>query len=111
MTDPAQSPSGAWPAPDPAKLAGQFAEWIRGEVLVGRMLANLKTGRLPHLLAEAAVGPHAAAVAAVSAHWQGWERGTTVPLVVAEGLRDDGLKALLDALSQDGATPVTGDDG
>ena len=38
------------PAPDSAKLAGQFAEWIRGETLVGRMLANLKTGRLPEVL-------------------------------------------------------------
>ena len=91
---PARS-SDAWPAPDPSKLASQFAEWTRGETLVGRMLANLKTGRLPDLLAAAADGPRAEAVAAVSVHWQGWEKGSSVPLRGAEGLRDDGLEALL----------------
>ncbi len=99
MSDAARPTAGAWPAPDAAKLAGQFAEWTRGETLVGRMLANLKTGRLPDLLAEAADGPHADAVAAVSVHWEGWEKGSIVPLAVAEGLRDDGLEALLAALA------------
>lgn len=103
---PARTPE-AWPAPDASKLAGQFAEWTRGETLVGRMLANLKTGRLPDLLADAADGPHADAVAAVSVHWQGWEKGSIVPLVVAEGLRDDGLEALLADLA---ASPA-GDGG
>lgn len=88
------------PAPDSAKLAGQFAEWIRGETLVGRMLANLKTGRLPEVLAAAALaaeddGPRAELVAALSVHWNGWERGSIVPLEVAEGLRDAGLEAFL----------------
>jgi len=107
MSDPARSTVDAWPVPDASKLAGQFAEWIRGETLVGRMLANLKTGRLPDLLADAADGPHADSVAAVSVHWQGWEKGAIVPLVVAEGLRDDGLEALLAAL----AAPSAGDGG
>ena len=88
------------PAPDSAKLAGQFAEWIRGETLVGRMLANLKTGRLPEVLAAAALaaeddGPRAELVAALFVHWNGWERGSIVPLEVAEGLRDAGLEAFL----------------
>ena len=93
--------SATWPAPDPSKLAGQFVEWTRGETLVGRMLANLKTGRLPDLLADAADGPHAETVAAVSVHWQGWEMGTILPLAVAEGLRDAGLEALLADLAGD----------
>ncbi len=83
------------PAPDPARLAGQFAEWIRGETMVGRMLANLKTGRLPEVLDATADGPHADAAAAVSKWWQGWERGTIVPLEVATGLREAGLEAFL----------------
>ncbi|HAQ23217.1 MAG TPA: hypothetical protein DGF10_01785 [Acidimicrobiaceae bacterium] len=95
--------SAAWPAPDAAKLAAQFAEWTAGETLVGRMLSNLKTGRLPDLLSDAADGPHSDAVATVSAHWQGWEQGTVVPLVVAEGLRDDGLEALLADLASSAA--------
>ena len=77
------------------KLASQFAEWTRGETLVGRMLANLKTGRLPEVLAAALDGPRAEAVAVLTAHWEGWEKGTTVPLEVAEGLRDAGLEAFL----------------
>ncbi len=77
------------------KLASQFAEWTRGETLVGRMLANLKTGRLPEVLAAAVDGPRGEAVAVLTAHWEGWEQGTTVPLKVAEGLRDAGLEAFL----------------
>ncbi|MED6328569.1 MAG: hypothetical protein VYD46_06060 [Actinomycetota bacterium] len=99
MTDPTAgtdaAPADQRPAPDPMKLASQFAEWTRGETLVGRMLANLKTGRLPEVLAAAVDGPRAEAVAVLTAHWEGWEKGTTVPLEVAEGLRDAGLEAFL----------------
>ncbi len=83
------------PAPDPAKLAGQFDEWVRGEALPGRMLANLKTGRLPELLATS--GDRAAGLAEL---WQGWEKGTTVPLEVAQGLADGGLTDLLADLAE-----------
>ena len=83
------------PAPDPVKLASQFDEWVRGETLVGRMLANLKTGRMPEVLAGAADGPHADRVASLVVLWDGWERGKTIPLEVAEGLRDEGLERLL----------------
>ena len=96
-------PSTAWPAPDPVKLAAQFAEWTRGETLVGRMLANLKTGRLPEVLAatqaEGGDASRAEAAATLAAHWEGWERGTTLPLAVAEGLRDDGLEAFLSGVT------------
>ena len=104
-------PSTTWPAPDPVKLAAQFAEWTRGETLVGRMLANLKTGRLPEVLATAQATAQAATqadggdasraevVAVLAAHWEGWERGTTLPLAVAEGLRDDGLEAFLSGVT------------
>ncbi|GIS98762.1 MAG: hypothetical protein CM1200mP26_04750 [Acidimicrobiales bacterium] len=89
MTDPTAgteaAPPDQRPPPDPVKLAGQFAEWTRGEPLVGRMLANLKTGGLPEVLAPAVDGPRAEAAAALTAHWEGWEQGTTVPLEVAEG--------------------------
>ena len=106
MTDPSATPIDGRPAPDSAKLAGQFAEWTRGETLVGRMLANLKTGRLPEVLAAAALAadegsPDAEVVAAITEWWQGWERGSIVPLEVAEGLRDAGLEAFL-AGSTDG---------
>jgi len=40
--------------PDPAKLLAQWNEWERGEVEPGRLLANLKTGGLPDLLAALA---------------------------------------------------------
>ena len=95
MTDPTPASADQRPAPDPVKLASQFAEWTRGETLVGRMLANLKTGRLPEVLAASVDGPRAEAVAVLTAHWEGWEQGTTVPLEVAEGLRDAGLEAFL----------------
>lgn len=87
------------PAPDPAKLAGQFDEWVRGETLPGRMLANLKTGRLPELLATSGDrgGDRAADLAEL---WQGWEKGTTVPLEVAQGLADGGLTDLLADLAE-----------
>jgi hypothetical protein len=78
------------PEADPKKLAGQFDEWIRGETLVGRMLANLKTGRLPELL-DAAAGSGGKPAETLAEVWNGWERGTTLPLPVAEGLRDGGL--------------------
>ena len=94
------APADQRPAPAPVQLAGQFAEWTRGETLVGRMLANLKTGRLPEVLAAADAGPRAEAAAALTAHWEGWEQGTTVPLEVAEGLRDVGLAAFLADLTE-----------
>ncbi|MDH4171296.1 MAG: hypothetical protein OEW42_17065 [Acidimicrobiia bacterium] len=40
--------------PDPAKLLSQWNEWERGETTPGRVLANLKTGGLPDLLATLA---------------------------------------------------------
>lgn len=85
--------------PDSTKLASQFAEWTSGETSVGRMLANLKTGFLPDLLATASDGPHAEVVANLFEYWQCWERGTKVPLEVAEGLRDEGLADLLEVLA------------
>jgi len=95
VTDPTLASANRHPAPDPVKLASQFAEWTRGETPVGRMLANLKTGRLPEVLAAAVDGPRPEAVAALTAHWEGWEQGITVPLEVAEGLRNAGLEAFL----------------
>ena len=83
------------PGPDPAKLAGQFDEWIRGETLVGRMLANLKTGRMPEVLAAVADGPDGGLAVPLVELGNGWERGATGPLEVAEGLRDGGLPQLL----------------
>ena len=83
------------PAPDPVKLAGQFAEWVRGETLPGRMLANLKTGRMPEVLAAAGDG-----ATGLVELWQGWERGKVVPLEVAQGLADGGLVDLLGDLAE-----------
>lgn len=52
------------PAPDPAKLLGQWMEWERGEATPGRVMSNLKTGGLRDLLeglvAVAAAVPDAA---------------------------------------------------
>ena len=79
------------PEADPKKLAGQFDEWIRGETLVGRMPANLKTGRLPELLDAAVAGSGGKPAETLAEVWNSWERGTTLPLPVAEGLRDGGL--------------------
>ena len=38
------------PAPDPKKLLGQWMEWETGDETPGRVMANLKTGRLDELL-------------------------------------------------------------
>ncbi len=84
------------PAPDPVRLAGQFAEWVRGETLPGRMLANLKTGRLPDLLAAAS---DTEGVETLREVWEGWERGRELPLEVARGLDEGGLAALLGELA------------
>lgn len=40
------------PPPDPNKLLAAWNEWERGEVTPGRVMANLKTGGLPVLLAS-----------------------------------------------------------
>ncbi len=42
------------PAPDPAKLLASWNEWERGETTPGQVLANLKKGGLPELLAQLA---------------------------------------------------------
>jgi len=81
------------PAPDPAKLAGLFAEWEREEVLPGRLLANLKTGRLPEILESA----NADSLLEI---WEKWETGTMLPLPVAQGLLDRGLVDLLGDLAE-----------
>ena len=83
------------PAPDPTKLARQFAEWTSGETLVGRMLANLKTGGLPVVLESAGDGPHALVAAGILEWWQGWEQGTIWPPEVAAGLREAGIEVFL----------------
>ncbi|MBC8364598.1 MAG: hypothetical protein H8E59_06320 [Actinobacteria bacterium] len=83
------------PEPDPAKLAGQFAEWVRGETLPGRMLANLKTGRMPEVLAAAGDG-----ATALSELWRGWEQGNVGPLDLAQGLADGGIADLLGDLAE-----------
>jgi hypothetical protein len=59
------------------------------------MLANLKTGRLPDLLSACVDGPAGRPAEALAELWNGWEQGTTLPLVVAEGLRDGGLTQFL----------------
>ena len=83
------------PEADSKKLAGQFDEWLRGETLVGRMLANLKTGRLPEALDAAVNGSGWKSAEALAEVWNTWERGTELPLAVAEGLRDGGLAEFL----------------
>jgi len=83
------------PEADSKKLAGQFDEWLRGETLVGRMLANLKTGRLPEALDAAVNGSGGKSAEALAEVWNTWERGTELPLAVAEGLRDGGLAEFL----------------
>ena len=93
--DDAAAEENSRPAPDPAKLAGQFVEWVRGETLPGRMLANLKTGRLPEVLAAAGDG-----ATDLAELWQGWERGKVLPLEVAQGLADGGLLDLLGDLDE-----------
>jgi hypothetical protein len=83
------------PEADSKKLAGQFDEWLRGETLVGRMLANLKTGRLPEALDAVVNGSGGKPAEALAEVWNTWERGTELPLAVAEGLRDGGLAEFL----------------
>ena len=44
------------PVPDPCKLLASWDEWERGEVPPGRVMSNLKTGRLRDLLEHLADG-------------------------------------------------------
>ncbi len=82
------------PAPDPQRLLGQFDEWSRGETLPGRMLANLKTGRLPEVLE--ALGEPAQGLAD---WWDKWEKGTALPDEVTAALAEGGLRKQLEALT------------
>ena len=54
MTNATPTPSSApieMPAPDPDKLLASWMEWERGESTPGRVMADLKTGGMPQLLA------------------------------------------------------------
>ena len=54
MTDQTPAPSSApieMPAPDPEKLLAAWMDWERGESTPGRVMADLKTGGMPQLLA------------------------------------------------------------
>ena len=44
------------PTPDPGKLLQSWMEWERGEVMPGRVMANMKTGGMRVLLEELAEG-------------------------------------------------------
>ena len=83
------------PAPSPPKLKNQFDDWINETELPGRTLAYLKTGFLPEVLAD----NESDATVAMLETWAGWEKGTTEPQAVLEGLREQGLGDFLDELS------------
>ncbi|MGH9211023.1 MAG: hypothetical protein ACRD2C_10115 [Acidimicrobiales bacterium] len=55
------------PPPDPHKLLATWMEWERGELPPGRVISNLKTGRLRELLEHlAASAPTASGATAAS---------------------------------------------
>lgn len=93
------------PAPSPAKLLGQFNDWVDETELPGRTMSYLKTGFLPEVLAERqessedgdSVGNDS--VATMLESWAGWEKGDTRPEIVLGVLKDNGLVTLLTELS------------
>ena len=88
------------PAPSPAKLLGQFNDWIDETELPGRTMSYLKTGFLPEVLAEKRdAGDEGRDIAAMLESWAGWEKGDTRPDVVLEVLKDNDLVGLLTELS------------
>ena len=88
------------PAPSPAKLLGQFNDWIDETELPGRTMSYLKTGFLPEVLAEKRdAGDEGRDIAAMLESWAGWEKGNTRPDIVLEVLKDNGLVGLLTELS------------
>jgi hypothetical protein len=76
------------PPPEPATLLEEWTEWERGDELPGRVMSNLKKGRLPDVLAE-----HEAVD--MIAVWQEWEKGKTGPADVLTRLKDAGLGDLI----------------
>ncbi len=88
------------PAPSPAKLLGQFNDWIDETELPGRTMSYLKTGFLPEVLAEKRdAGDEGRDIAAMLESWAGWEKGDTRPDIVLEVLKDNDLVGLLTELS------------
>ena len=88
------------PAPSPAKLLGQFNDWIDETELPGRTMSYLKTGFLPEVLAEKRdAGDEGRDIAAMLESWAGWEKGDTRPDVVLDLLKDNDLVGLLTELS------------
>lgn len=88
------------PAPSPAKLLGQFNDWIDETELPGRTMSYLKTGFLPEVLAEKRdAGDEGRDIAAMLESWAGWEKGNTRPDIVLEVLKDNDLVGLLTELS------------
>ncbi len=89
------------PAPSPAKLLGQFNDWVAETEMPGRTMSYLKTGFLPEMLAakmESTNGDDK--IAAMLESWVGWEKGKTRPEIVLAVLKDQGLVELLTELPE-----------
>jgi hypothetical protein len=80
------------PPPEPAKLLEEWMEWERGDELPGRVMSNLKKGRLPDILVAHDDGPYLDI-------WREWEKGKTVPQDVLTRLREAGLGDRLRSLA------------
>ena len=87
------------PAPSPAKLLGQFNDWVEETELPGRTMSYLKTGFLPEVLAEQQDGARGAQIEAMLESWAGWEKGNTRPEIVLAVMKDHDLVTLLTELS------------
>ncbi|HUQ39641.1 MAG TPA: hypothetical protein VM030_05760 [Acidimicrobiales bacterium] len=81
------------PPTDPAKLLGEWAQFESGNVLPGRLLADLKKGGLRELL-EVASAP-----AALLDPWMQWEKGRVSPQDTIAALTAGGLTSFLESLS------------
>ncbi len=87
------------PAPSPAKLLGQFNDWVEETEMPGRTMSYLKTGFLPEVLAEQLEAEENGTISAMLESWAGWEKGNTRPEIVLGVMKDNGLVELLGALS------------
>ena len=87
------------PAPSPAKLLGQFNDWVEETELPGRTMSYLKTGFLPEVLAEQQASGDNDQIATMLESWAGWEKGNTRPEIVLAVLKDNDIATLLTELS------------
>lgn len=87
------------PAPSPAKLLGQFNDWVEETEMPGRTMSYLKTGFLVEVLEGQLENGDDPKISAMLESWAGWDKGNTRPEIVLGVLQDNDIAGLLSGLS------------